>query len=194
MTALVLASGSPRRLQYLRELGYSPEVVPANVDETPLPPETAEDCARRLARAKARAVGVRRPEAVVLAADTVVVIGPDVLGKPADEQHFVSMMERLSGRPHQVITAVAVRGREGHLYETAVTSDVTFRPLTPAEIAWYWRSGEPRDKAGGYALQGLGGAFVERIDGSHSNVVGLPLVEAIALLSRAGVPPPWDAS
>jgi septum formation protein len=191
MPTLVLASGSPRRKQFLTELGYAFQVVPADIDESRLPDEKPLDHALRLARTKATTVA--RPDAVTLAADTIVVLGDVVLGKPVDVADFQRMMQLLSGRAHSVLTAVAVRAASGELQHVAVETRVTFAPLSAAQISWYWSTGEPRDKAGGYALQGKAGAFVTAIEGSHSNVIGLPLVETVRLLDAAGLPPPWTA-
>lgn len=193
MTRLVLASGSPRRRAFLTELGYPFEVQAADIHEEPTPGETGTECALRLARGKAAAVATRFQECVVLAADTVVLQGASILGKPADAGDFERMMKLLSGRTHQVVTAVVVHGPE-RVQERAVSTDVTFRELSAGEIAWYWSTNEPRDKAGGYALQGLGGTFIGRIDGSYSSVVGLPMMETVAMLEAAHVPPPWKHS
>lgn len=191
MPALLLASGSPRRRQYLLELGFDFRVVASNLEEKREENEAPETYARRLARDKAAKVGGGEKGAVVLAADTIVVAGDDLLEKPQDETDFKRMMSLLSGRTHEVITGVAARVVGGETKDVAVRTRVTFRTLTDEQIAWYWLSGEPKDKAGGYAIQGRAGAFVERIDGSHSNVVGLPLVETLALLEEVGVKPPW---
>lgn len=191
MPSLLLASASPRRRQFLLELGFSFELVAAPTDETPRDGEPADQLARRLAREKAAAALTSLPGAVVLAADTVVVLDDEPLGKPRDEADFRRMMRALSGRTHEVVTGVAARVIGGETYDDAVHTRVTFRPLDDAQIDWYWATGEPHDKAGGYAIQGRAGAFIERIDGSHSNVIGLPLVETLALLERAGISPPW---
>lgn len=190
MPAFVLASGSPRRRAFLEELGYRPEVLTSDIPEVPAAHESAEACARRLSGEKASAVYARRPDAVVLAADTVVTIGGRILGKPMNESDFSRMMALLSGATHEVITAVAISSAAG-LDLLSVRTAVTFRPISVAEIDWYWGTGEPRDKAGGYALQGAGGAFITGISGSHSNVIGLPLVETVEMLDRAGIAPPW---
>ncbi len=188
---LVLASGSPRRRQFLTDLGFQLDVQPSNADESVLQGEAAVSYALRVAHAKAAHVAALRPGEVILAADTVVSAADDILGKPEDAIDFQRIMMRLSGRTHAVTTAVVVRARDRRVYETTVCTEVTFRVLSAAEIDWYWASGEPRDKAGGYALQGRGGVFVSEIHGSHSNVIGLPLVETLALLTEAGVTPPW---
>ncbi len=179
---LVLASASPRRSALLADIGVRFAVVPAQLDETPAPAELPPDYVTRLALAKARAVATATGGALpVLGADTTVVCDGCLLGKPVSEADAVAMLMTLSGRTHQVFTAVAVvRGATaaGVLVETAVT----FRELSIAECRAYWRSGEPADKAGGYALQGLGGVFVTRIEGSYSGVVGLPVAETYKLL------------
>ncbi|HVA62157.1 MAG TPA: Maf family protein [Terriglobales bacterium] len=170
---LVLASASPRRRELLEGAGFAVEVRPAAVDETPLPGEAAADYVLRLARAKARAV---EASGLVLGADTVVVVDGDLLGKPADDAEAGAMLARLAGREHQVLTGVCLRdparGREAAQVET---TRVWFAPLSPQEIADYVASGEPRDKAGAYAIQGRAARFIPRIEGSYANVVGLPI-------------------
>ncbi len=188
-TPLLLASGSPRRRQLLQDIGLRFDVVSTNVDETPVVGETPESYAMRVARAKASAV-IAADEAVVLAADTIVVMAGEIFGKPRDHAHFRSMMARLSDATHEVMTAVVVRTDE-LFHAELVRTRVTFRKLGERETDWYWFTGEPRDKAGGYGIQGIGGAFVTRIEGSHSNVIGLPMVETLALLERAGAAMPW---
>jgi septum formation protein len=188
---LVLASQSPRRRELLAQLGIPLEVRPAHADESVRPGEPPRDYVLRLAREKARAVGGE----VVLAADTAVVLGDEVLGKPADAADARRMLEALSGTEHEVLTAVCVRraGGEGALELDALAATaVRFARLSPAEIDWYVGTGEPLDKAGAYAIQGAGGAFVLSVAGSVSNVVGLPLAETADLLRRAGFPLPWS--
>lgn len=187
MTILVLASASPRRRELLQQIGVPCEIAPVDIDETPMPGEQAEHYVSRLALAKARACQAAYPQpAVFLGSDTTVVIDGDILGKPADAEESRLMLQRLSGREHQVMTAVAlVCGEQQRL--ATVTTDVGFRPLTETEIQRYWHTGEPCDKAGSYAIQGLGGIFVERINGSYSAVVGLPLTETAALLDEMGI-------
>ena len=182
---LILASASPRRLELLRAAGYVFDVVPADVDERPLAGEFPEAYVCRVALDKARAVGACAPDAVVLAADTCVVVDGLILGKPADEADGLRMLRLLSGRTHEVLTGVAVTGPAGTRVEAA-SSRVVFAPMTDGEIAWYLASGEPADKAGGYAIQGLASRFVERIDGSCSNVVGLPVAVVYRLLREQG--------
>jgi septum formation protein len=179
---LVLASASPRRSALLAGIGVRFTVVPAHIDETPRLSEPPRDYVSRLALAKARAIADTIGGALpVLGADTTVVCDGRLLGKPVSAADAVAMLMALSGRTHQVFTAVAlVRGAAaaGVVVETAVT----FRELSTAECRAYWRSGEPADKAGGYALQGMGGIFVTRIEGSYSGVVGLPVAETYKLL------------
>lgn len=185
---LTLASQSPRRRELLAQLGVPLEVRPADTDETPLPGEAAGDYVRRVARDKARAVGGE----TVLAADTVVVLAGDLLGKPRDADDARRMLRALSGREHEVLTGVCAR-RGGREEVLAVSSAVRLAPLSEAQIAWYVATGEPLDKAGAYAIQGLAGAFVAEVRGSISNVVGLPLLETLGLLDRLGHPLPWTA-
>lgn len=156
-----------------------------DVDESPLPGESPGDMVVRLAVAKAAAAKTG-PADVVIAADTAVVIDDRALGKPVDEADCLAMLDMLGGRAHKVVTGVAVYGPDGA--RTALSeTDVYFREIGRDEARAYWQSGEPCDKAGAYAIQGLGGAFVERIDGSYSGVVGLPVFETMALLGQAGI-------
>ena len=185
---LVLASASPRRRALLEQLGIQLRVDPAHLDENVRAGEEAERYVVRLAREKAEAVQVRHPNATVLGADTSVVVDGVVLGKPGSEDEALSMLRRLSGRTHEVMTAVAVAG----VGARCVTAEVTFTAATDAALRWYVSTGEPLDKAGAYAVQGIGGFLVERIEGSHSAVVGLPLVETLALLREAGYRLPWE--
>ncbi|ABS25573.1 nucleoside triphosphate pyrophosphatase [Anaeromyxobacter sp. Fw109-5] len=190
---LVLASQSPRRRELLDQLGVAHEVRPANTDESVHPGEPARAYVLRVAREKARAVEGE----LVLAADTAVVLRGEVLGKPRDAEDARRMLAALSGTAHEVLTGVCVRRRPGRgsavELDAVVSTAVRFAPLGPAEISWYVATGEPLDKAGAYAIQGVGGAFVLGVEGSVSNVVGLPLAETAELLRRAGHPLPWDA-
>lgn len=187
---IVLASGSPRRRELLAQLGIPHIVVAVDVDETPRRGEGAADLACRLAAAKARAGRHQAPPGgLVLGADTVVALGDELFGKPADAADAARMLARLGGRTHAVYSAVAVADAERERVELC-RSEVTFRSLEPAEIAAYWATGEPRDKAGGYAIQGLGAAFVALLHGSYSGVMGLPLFETARLLAAAGYPVP----
>jgi septum formation protein len=185
---LTLASRSPRRRELLAQLGIPLEVRPAETDETPGSGEAAGAYVRRVAREKASAV---RGE-TVLGADTSVVLDGAILGKPRDDDDARRMLRALSGRSHQVLTGVCVRRHEREEIAVATTT-VRLAPLSEGLIGWYVQSGEPLDKAGAYAVQGLAGAFVAEVRGSISNVVGLPLAETLELLARAGFRLPWDA-
>jgi septum formation protein len=183
---LVLASASPRRADLLRAAGFRFDIVPAEVDETPLQDETPDAHVRRLARAKARHVAAAvEDDALVLGADTVVIIDGLLLGKPEGEGEALRMLRRLSGAAHEVLTAVALvtGGRETVEVERTL---VNFSHLTEEDLAWYVGSGEPFDKAGGYGIQGLASRFVTRIEGSYSNVVGLPVTLVVGLLRARG--------
>ncbi|MBN1424381.1 septum formation protein Maf [Candidatus Fermentibacteria bacterium] len=179
----VLASASPRRLRFLRAIGFDCVVDPAHVEEIRLPGEPPEVFVRRAAFDKLAEVQPRHLDAAVIAADTIVVVGNDVLGKPADDKEAEVMLRRLSGRWHRVLTAVALGTSVGSA-SREVESLVKFRSLSVSEIQFYVRSGEPRDKAGAYGLQGLGSMIVERIDGSCSNVAGFPLEALFSLVGE----------
>lgn len=184
---LILASASPRRLALLAQIGVVPaRVLAPDVDETPLKAERPRDYVLRVAMAKAAAVA-RGTGEVVLAADTSIAVGPRILGKPVDEADLVRMLRLLSGRRHHCLSAVVVIDGDGKMRTRLSDTLVAFKPLTEAEIAGYVASGEGMGKAGGYAIQGRAEAFVRRIDGSYSGVVGLPLFETRALLATAGV-------
>lgn len=187
MTAqIILASASPRRQELLDQIKVTYRVCPVDLDETPLPNEAPLDYVQRLAAEKSAAcVTLLGDSLPVLAADTAVVLDDLIMGKPKDRDDALAMLRLLSGKMHRVYSAVSLRSRE-HGQAVSIT-EVTFRPLTEGEIAAYWQSGEPVDKAGSYAIQGLGGVFVESISGSFSGVVGLPLFETAALLSRQGI-------
>jgi len=171
---LVLASASPRRQELLRNAGIPFEVQPAHIPEDPLPGEQAKDCAERLASEKALAVAKQRPRNVVLGADTVVVVDRQILGKPLDAADAARMLRLLSGREHQVITGVCVVAN-GKSSVASETTKVTMSDLTEKEIADYVATGEPMDKAGAYAIQGIASRWIPRIDGDYGNVVGLPV-------------------
>ena len=171
--SLVLASKSPRRRFLLEGIGLIPILRPVEVDETPLQGETAADCAIRLAAAKAQAAPISEKE-VLLAADTLVALDGEPLGKPQDAENAREILGRLSGRWHEVVTAVALRTPRA-CRTAAVTTRVEFRRLNAAEIDAYVRTGEPLDKAGAYGIQGHGGALVKRLEGDYANVVGLPI-------------------
>jgi len=178
---LILASSSPRRADLLRAAGIPFEIVPVGVDESLLKLEPPGDHVRRLAREKADVAFANHPEAVVLAADTIVLVGGEIMGKPRDATDATRMLRLLSGREHEVLTGVAIVARRGAVVEVARTR-VWVNPLTDAEIADYVATGEPLDKAGGYGIQGLGSRFIDRIQGSYSNVVGLPVALVYRLL------------
>lgn len=194
MATLYLASGSPRRRELLAQIGVPFSTLIASIDETPLPNEPAHGYVERLAREKARAgllsLGATAG-AVVLGADTAVVLDGQILGKPQDRAEGLAMLNALGGREHQVLTAVALAGAD-RVEACVVASQVTFRALRPGEAEAYWATGEPQDKAGGYGIQGLAAVFVSQLRGSYSAVVGLPLCETAHLLGDFGIPC-WQA-
>jgi len=182
---LYLASSSPRRQDILAAIGLTFSLGGVDVDERRRDGEAADTMVLRLAEAKARAVEIDASR-IVLGADTAVVLGEEIFGKPADRDEALDMLGRLSGRTHRVLTGVALYSVEG--VQTALSAtDVRFREISPDEALAYWQSGEPCDKAGAYAIQGRGGAFVEAISGSYSGVVGLPVFETTQLLRGAGL-------
>jgi septum formation protein len=185
--SFILASKSPRRYELLKQLGFSFDVVPSTVSEEVLGKEPPREHVSRLAEAKALDVGGRYPDRWVIAADTIVYIEGSILGKPKDEAEAIGMLSRLSGQEHRVWSGIFVchlgRGKkERGVAETAVK----MKSLTPAEMKWYVRTGEPLDKAGAYAIQGIGAFMIESIRGSYTNVVGLPMCELIEILERVG--------
>ncbi len=185
---LILASASPRRRELLRWLGVEYVIDPVVVDEEPVLNESAGDLVRRLARAKAEAVSVRRPADWILGADTIVEIDGSVLGKPDHAATARAMLEKLSGREHRVFTGFALLRPGGSVsVEDVVVTLVRFRSLSPAVIASYVATGEAEDKAGSYAIQGAGAAMVASIEGSFTNVIGLPLLEVARALSQMGL-------
>jgi septum formation protein len=196
---LVLASASPRRRELLEQLGLALVIAAADIDETPLPGERPTDYVKRVAGAKCDAVVEARASApspstlAVLAADTTVVVAGEILGKPVDADDSRRMLARLAGRRHEVATAYRIRFGE-QLVERTVTTVVGFRALAPAELDAYVASGEWRGKAGGYAVQGIAGAFVSELRGSHTNVIGLPLAEVLADLQATGALPHYPAA
>jgi septum formation protein len=181
-----LASQSPRRRELLRQIGVPHVSRAPRVDERVLPGERAADHVLRLARTKALAIERTPGMLPVLAADTVVVLDATILGKPADEAQGLAMLRALSGRTHEVLTAVALHADAGLDCRLSVSA-VRFRALSEAECRAYWASGEPHDKAGAYAVQGLAAVFIEHLAGSYSGVMGLPLYETATLLRAAGV-------
>ncbi len=183
---IVLASSSPRRHQLLDMLGISHLVDPARIDERSHPAEVPQQTATRLAREKALVVAPRHPGKAVLAADTLVLLGEEVLGKPASASEAEEMLGRLAGREHRVVTAVAL-AHDGHVTDRCDVTRVWFRPLGPELIRAYVQTGEPLDKAGSYGVQGYGAVLVERIEGDFFGVMGLPLRLMIDLLESAGL-------
>lgn len=185
---LILASGSPRRAALLERIGVDFEQHPPGADETPRRNETPEALCRRLARTKARTVANRQPNAIILGADTLIEIDGESLGKPRDADDGHRMLTRLSGTTHRVHTAMAVLDTNGTEHAAVSTSAVTLRTIDTGEIEHYWATGEPADKAGGYAIQGLGSLFVQHLDGSASAVAGLDCCRVAILLRAAGFP------
>lgn len=197
MSDLYLASQSPRRRELLAQIGVDFTVLPVSVEEAPEPGETPENYVQRLALDKARAGWARvkadgLPQQPVLGADTIGVLEGEILEKPLDLEHGAAMLHRLSGARHQVLSAVAICDGVAEQVRLSVT-EVEFRPLTDKEIRTYWHTGEPADKAGGYAIQGLGAVFVRGLRGSYTGVVGLPLEVTLELLRDFQVPW-WQAA
>jgi septum formation protein len=185
---LILASASPRRTEILQQIGVRHQIKPADIDETSRPNESPVDYVQRMALEKAKHIIALNMETVpVLGADTCVVCDDKIFGKPAHKDHALEMLGVLSGRSHQAITAVAMGNSERCLLSMSIT-EVIFRQITMQERQSYWATGEPKDKAGSYAIQGYGAVFIESIKGSYSGVVGLPIEETSALLHSFGVP------
>ena len=185
MEKLILASSSPRRRELLGLMGIDFEIDSADVDETCALP--AREAVAELSRRKARAVAARHPGKVILAADTLVAVDHRPLGKPADEEEAFQMLCRLRNRKHQVFTGVTVVGREGEMVTEVDASDVHFMDISDEEIRRYVATGEPMDKAGSYALQGAAGMWIDRVEGSYSGIIGLPMHLVRQLLARCGV-------
>jgi nucleoside triphosphate pyrophosphatase len=184
---LILASQSPRRYELLKQMGLDIEVVPSRVIEDFVQAESPREHVIRLAEAKARDVAGKYPDRWVVAADTIVCINGSILGKPKCPEEALEMLRRLSGQEHRVLTGFSVCHLEKEKNDKeAVETIVRMKPLTSAEIEWYTQTGEPFDKAGGYAIQGIGSFMIESIRGSYTNVVGLPLCELIQMLHRLG--------
>jgi septum formation protein len=188
---LVLASKSPRRAELLEQIGVPFEQAAVDINETPHLNECAEDLVVRLACEKAQAGLAVRQHSVVLGSDTVVAVGRDILGKPRDLADSQRMLERLSGTQHEVMSAVCVADQNRSLWRLSCTK-VSFRDIESDEILKYWNTGEPCDKAGSYAIQGLAATFVSNIEGSYSGVMGLPLYETAELLSEFGISGWWN--
>jgi septum formation protein len=187
-TDVILASKSPRRKELLNQAGITCRVIPSRVDENQTAPMAPVDYVRTLAEAKAAEISDANPECWVIGADTIVLIDHTILGKPASADDARSMLQRLSGRMHQVLTGYCIRHTLKQLsFCDTVTTDVYFKPLAQREIDWYIRTGEPFDKAGAYAIQGVGAFLVKRINGSYTNVVGLPVCEVMEIFIREGI-------
>ncbi|MDQ7090470.1 MAG: Maf family protein [Methylococcales bacterium] len=186
MTQIILASNSPRRRELLTQLGVTYHVCRIDIDETPLKNESPLVYVQRVAAEKSAAcVKLDNPILPVLAADTAVILNKKIMGKPENQAHAAEMLTQLSGTTHQVCSAISFRGTEH--WQRLVITEVKFRSLQPSEMRNYWKTGEPCDKAGGYAIQGLGSIFIESIKGSFSAVMGLPLFETAELLSKQGI-------
>ena len=187
---LVLASSSPRRRELLASIGFEFDVIPSNVPEVKGDDETPEEYVARLSRDKAKAVAVAHRDRWVLAADTTVVLDDHLLEKPVDEADARRMLRTIAGHTHVVHTGVTLQRIEPHYADTHVcSSEVRILPLTDAEIDWYVKTREPLDKAGAYAVQGIGGMFIDSVHGSYTNVVGLPLALLFQMLRKAGIDP-----
>ena len=187
MNRFILASKSPRRSEMLMKLGFDFDAIPSGVEESPLPGESPREHVIRLAEAKALDFGKQYRDRWVIAADTIVLINGSILGKPKDEEEALQMLSRLCGREHSVLTGFSAHhfGKEKGGSQ-AVETAVRVKPLLPAEMKWYVSTGEPFDKAGAYAIQGIGSFMIESIRGSYTNVVGLPLCELVEMLNRLG--------
>jgi len=183
---IILASSSPRRRELLDQIQVNYEVLPVNIDESHTPGETAEQFVRRLAVAKAQAGYHQKPHCLSLGSDTIVVVDSTILGKPENKAHAIEILSLLSGRKHQVMTAVAIHSSEYNACVISV-SEVEFAELTRSQIDAYWETGEPKDKAGAYAVQGIAAQFIKRMSGSYSGIMGLPLFETAQLLEKSGV-------
>jgi septum formation protein len=184
---LVLASGSPRRSELLKKLGLEFDVIPSRIEEDFIEGEPPDKHVLRLAEAKALNIGNQHPDRWIIAADTIVYIDHTILGKPKDRGEAMEMLRRLNGREHQVLTGFSVCNlKKGARDQEAVQTVVKVKTLTPLEMEWYTNTGEPFDKAGGYAVQGIGSFMIEWIRGSYTNVVGLPLYELVEMLKRLG--------
>ncbi len=186
---LVLASASPRRQALLAQINIMPIIHPVDLDETPLPNEQPLAYVKRIAAEKSSLcvaiLGHERSALPVLAADTAVILDNNIMGKPKSKEDAIAMLTALSGLTHQVYTAISLRGKQH--WQAVSISEVTLRTLSEAEISAYWHTGEPQDKAGAYAIQGLGGIFVASVKGSFSGIVGLPLFETAELLAKEGI-------
>ncbi len=187
---LILASSSPRRRELLASIGIEFEVIPSNVPEQHRAGEAPEEYVARLSRDKAQAIAERHPSAWIVAADTTVLLGDQLLEKPADRADAARMLASIAGRTHVVYTGVTLQnGQDEHRDTRVAESEVRMLPLTAQDIEWYVGTGEPLDKAGAYAVQGIGAMFIDSIHGSYTNVVGLPLALLFQMLRKAGIDP-----
>lgn len=184
---LILASSSPRRYEMLKQLGLDFEVIPSKIEENFVPGESPREHVIRLAEAKALDVGNRFSDAWVIGADTIVYVNGHILGKPKSHQEAQEMLRQLSGKEHKVLTGISLNHlKKGKGEHEVVETAVKVKPLSPVEMEWYIGTGEPFDKAGGYGIQGIGSFMIESINGSYTNVVGLPLCELMRMLNRLG--------
>ena len=195
MSALILASASPRRIEMLRNVRIDFNIVPSEVEESSVNARNPHEYVKECARLKAFDVAEKYPDSWVLGADTIVVIDSEILGKPVDENHAVEMLRKLSGKRHRVVSAFCiVRGDSGKNVVESVETELLFKHLSDYEIRGYVATGEPMDKAGAYGIQGIGSFLVKEIKGSYTNVVGLPLAEVIDALTELGVARPFEAN
>jgi septum formation protein len=183
---VILASASSRRHELLAQLISDFEIETADIDEMPQQGELPEALVQRLAYSKAQAIWLKNPDAIVIGADTIVTYGHEIFGKPTNQNDSIAILNKLSNQRHIVMTGVAMFGANKKISKV-VKTEVEFTCLSNQQIQAYWRTGEPQDKAGSYAIQGIGGKFVKRINGSYSNVVGLPLVETQLMLTEMGI-------
>ncbi len=186
MADLILASSSPRRRELLQQLGLNFEIFSPDIDESVLAHESASEYVERLARSKAQTVQYQFPDAVIIAADTSLGVDGQILGKPESKQHAFEMWEMISGRKHDVFSGVCVRTKQ-QICSIVVRTQVEFQPISLQDMESYWATGEPLGKAGAYAIQGIAARYIPRIEGSYSNVVGLPLHETVQLLQTVKV-------
>ena len=190
MIRFILASSSPRRRELLASIGVAFDVIPSHVPEEHQAGEAPEEYVARLSREKAHVIATQHPSRWVIAADTTVLLGDQLLEKPVDERDAVRMLSLITGRTHVVYTGVTLQNAERNYRETRVAeSEVRMLPLAPDDVEWYVRTGEPMDKAGAYAVQGIGAMFIDSIHGSYTNVVGLPLAMLFQMLRKAGIDP-----
>lgn len=190
MTRFILASSSPRRRELLASIGAEFDVIPSHVPEEHQHGEAPEEYVARLSRDKAQALAAQHPSRWVIAADTTVLLGDQLLEKPLDAADAERMLQTIAGRTHVVYTGVTLQNLERHYHDTRVAeSEVRMLPLSPDDIRWYVSTGEPMDKAGAYAVQGIGALFIDSIHGSYTNVVGLPLALLFQMLRKAGIDP-----